>query len=140
MKTRTQSKITPSRGLGIFPLTIMGLCCLFFVMTGCTSAQPPKPASADTPPTIQQQPSVLTQKLAVASPVIEKPAPATRKSAPQKPKPQKKAPKLDQALLASIDSQWIPLILQLKEDLPNHPIEEYFADLPASSGKAMLQE
>ena len=137
MKIRIIPKIIYPHDSGVFPLVVMALCCLFFIMTACTSVQPSKPASADTAPAApQQQPDVLTQKMAVASPVIQEAAP--KKSA--RPKTKKTAPQIDKALLSSIDSQWVPLIVQLKEDLPNLPIEEYFVELPASSGKTMAKK
>ena len=137
MKIPILPKIFYPRNFGGFPLVPLVLGCLFFAMTACSSAQPSKPASASTAPaSTQQQPAVLTQKMAVDSPVMQE---ATPKK-PIRSKTKKTSPPIDKALLASIDSQWVPLIVQLKEDLPNLPIEEYFVELPASSGKTMAKK
>lgn len=137
MKIPIFPKIFSPRNSGVPPLVTLTFGCLFFAMTACSSAQPPKPASASTAPvSAQQQPAILTQKMAVDSPVLQKPSP--QKQTRQKAK--KTAPQIDKTLLASIDSQWLPLIVQLKEDLPNLPIEEYFVELPTSSGKTMAKK
>lgn len=126
------------------------LCSFLFLAASCSTGQPTgtRPdSSSPSSPQAQKQlgPNPLLEEMVTDSPVIT-PAPQASAAKPHKPKtaPASKTlspdPKIDEALLATLDPAWVPLVLQLKEELPTLPVEEYFNGLPASSGKIMAKK
>lgn len=115
---------------------LLVLSILFFI-AGCSTTHPPK-ATANTATSSTSNATALPPPVTMQPIVNEPKAQASRPA--RKKKAAKSSVQIDKTLLATIDPTWVPLLKHLKKDLPDIPVEQFFSELPAPSGKTMAKK